>query len=180
MAASRLVRAGKPIDRLESLSHRLFQRAAMQRTDRAVKKWAAWTVERAVSDRPGAVPSKSPREKHPFADPTAATQKQTSAKRCAGETHTGRHGACRVTINPLHTHADVGLTPTEAASLGKPSHNRAQLTARQARNRFQVVFSWGTGRRSKLCVAAATRRGLRANVLRKTSAESDLRARRTI
>ncbi len=54
------------------------------------KNRAAWTVERAVSDRPGAVPSKSPREKHPFADPTAATQKQTGAKRCAGETHTGR------------------------------------------------------------------------------------------
>lgn len=89
--------------------------AGTERTNRAAKNWAAWTVERAVSDRPGAVPSNPPAKstRSPTRLPLRSSRRAPNGARAR---HTpGDKGACRVTINPLHTHVDAALAPAEAA-----------------------------------------------------------------
>ena len=115
-------------------------------------------------------PLQSPREKHPFAGPTAATQKQTGAKRCAGETHTGRHRCVPRHDQPVAHSCGCGIGTGRGGKASANHHTTVHnQTTRQARNRFQVAFSRGAKHRSGLHGAAVIRRSVRANILRKSS-----------
>lgn len=82
-------------------------------------------------------PLHSPREKHPFADPTAATQKQPGAKRCAGETHTGRQRCAPRHDQPVAHSCGCG---TGTGRGGKASANHHTTVHNQPRNKRGIDF----------------------------------------